>query len=138
MSAEIQGREAYLFPPRPALGIHLLPGYADWTGKAEFRGDNPPEGALISFYLKEFFGEEAAIRITNPEGQPVAKFKVIGNPGINRINWDLRPTKEFLTEYGGEGQKFVRAGEYTVELTYGKTKHTQKLQVEVAPGVETH
>jgi photosystem II stability/assembly factor-like uncharacterized protein len=137
MSMEIQTKEGYLFQPRPAFGIYLLPGFADWNGKAIFRGENPPEGALISFYLKEFLGEEATIKITSSAGQPVAKFKVTGTPGINRVNWDLRPTKEFLTEYGGEGQKFVKAGEYTVELNYGKTTHTQKLQVEIAPGIET-
>jgi len=137
MSMEIQRKEAYLFPPRPAFGIHLLPGFADWNGKAVFRGDNPPEGALISFYLKEFLGEQATIMITSSADQPVAKFKVTGTPGINRISWDLKPTKEFLNEYGGEGQKFVKPGEYNVKLNYGKTTHTQKLQVEIAPGIET-
>jgi hypothetical protein len=49
----------------------------------------------------------------------------------------LKPTKNLLTEYGGEGQKFVPAGEYTISLSYGDTTATQKLKVEVAPGVET-
>jgi len=33
--------------------------------------------------------------------------------------------------------KFVKPGEYTVTLVYGKTKVTHKLQVEIAPGIET-
>ena len=51
--------------------------------------------------------------------------------------WDLKLSKEFLTEYGGEGDKFVRPGEYEVTLTHGKTKQTQKLKVEIAKGIET-
>jgi hypothetical protein len=137
MSLDVQTKEAYLFPPRPAHAIHLLPGFADSTGKAIFRGENPPEGALLTFYLKAYTGEDAKIKIANAAGRTVAKFKTAGTPGFNRINWDLRPTKDLLTEYGGEGQKFVPAGEYTVTLSYGPTTSTQKLQVTVEPGVET-
>ena len=67
----------------------------------------------------------------------MAKLKLVGTPGINRFSWDLKPTKDLLTEYGGEGQKFVRPGEYTVTLKYGKTTATQKVKVEIAPGLET-
>ena len=137
MSLEIQQKTAYLFPPRPAHGIHLLPGFADSTGKAIFRGDNPPPGALLTFYLKTFTGDEAKIKIANSAGQPVAKFKMPGTPGFNRINWDLTPTKDLLTQYGGQGQKFVPAGEYTITLTYGEATSTQKIQVTMEPGVET-
>ena len=124
-------------PPRPVHGIHLLPGFADSTGKGIFRGENPPEGALLTFYLKSFTGEEAKITIKNAAGRPVAKFKLPGTPGLNRINWDLQPTKDLLTEYGGQGQKLVSAGEYTISLSYGEATSTQKIQVTVEPGVET-
>ena len=126
-----------MFPPRLALGAHLLPGFSDWGGKAVFRGENPPEGALITFYVKAYTGEPLKIKITNATDQPVAKFTVTDAPGLHRINWDLKPTKDLLIEYGGEGQKFVKPGEYKVTLTYGKYTQTEKLQVEIAPGVET-
>ncbi len=100
-------------------------------------GENPPEGALLTFHLKAYTGEQVKIKITNSEGQPVAKFKLTGTPGLNRINWDLKPTKDLLTEYGGEGQKFVKPGEYTVTLNYGQATDTQKLKVDIAPGIET-
>jgi hypothetical protein len=67
----------------------------------------------------------------------VANLTAPGTPGLNRITWDLKPAKDVLNEYGGEGQKFVRAGEYTVTLTRGKLKQEQKLKLDVAPGVET-
>ncbi|MFZ2509445.1 MAG: hypothetical protein WAW79_13345 [Steroidobacteraceae bacterium] len=137
LTAELAQQDAFIFRPRDAHGAYLLPGSSDWTGKADFRGANPPEGASISFYLKLFLGEQLELKISNDLDQPVAKFKLTGTPGINRFNWDLRPTKDLLTEYGGEGQKFVRPGEYTIELAYGKFKATQKLKVEIAAGIET-
>ena len=45
--------------------------------------------------------------------------------------------KDLLVEYGGEGRKFVRPGEYKLTLTCGKAKHEQRLKVEIAPGIET-
>jgi len=137
LSAEVQAKEAHLFPPRAASGIYPLPGFADWNGKSVFRGENPPEGALITFYLREYTGEEVKIKIASAQGTPVAKFKMIGRPGMNRLAWDLKPTKDLLTEYGGEGQKFLKPGEYTITLEYRKTTETQKLKVEIAPGIET-
>ena len=137
LTTEIAQQDAFVFNPRDAFGVYLLPGSADWTGKADFRGANLPEGAIISFYLKSFTGEQIEIKISNALDQPVAKFKLTGTPGMNRFNWDLRPTKDVLTEYGGEGQKFVRPGEYTIKLKYGEISATQTVKVEIAPGIET-
>jgi len=135
---EILAGDAYLFPPRPAGAFVPMPGFADWGGTAVYRGENPKEGALITFFLREYTGEEAEIEIQNALEQPVAKIKAPGTPGFQRVAWDLKPSKELLTEYGGEGADlFVRPGEYTVSLKYGKTKLKQKLQVTVPPGVET-
>jgi hypothetical protein len=48
-----------------------------------------------------------------------------------------RHGRPLLTEYGGEGQKFVRPGQYKVTLTHGKAKSEQKLAVAIAAGIET-
>ena len=60
-----------------------------------------------------------------------------GTPGLNRTHWDLKPTKDLLIEYGGTGALFVRPGTYDVSMTYGTTKQTRKLRVDIAPGIET-
>jgi hypothetical protein len=67
----------------------------------------------------------------------MANLTAPGLPGLGRVNWDLKPTKDVLSEYGGEGQRLVRAGEYKVKLTYGKASSEQTLKVEIAPGIET-
>ncbi|HKC11728.1 MAG TPA: hypothetical protein VKI41_06685, partial [Vicinamibacteria bacterium] len=137
LSSDVLAKEAHLFPLRPAVGFYPLPGFVDWGGTAVFRGANPPEGALISFYLKEYTGDPVKIAIKAPGGRPVANLTAPGSPGLNRISWDLKPTKDLLFDYGGEGPRFVAPGEYTVTLTSGKTKQEQRLKVELAPGIET-
>ena len=137
LTPELQGKELHLFPPRPVFGIYRLPGFADWNGKAVFRGENPKEGALLTFWVKDFTGEEAEIEIKNSADHPMAKLKAPGTPGFNRVTWDLKPSEDLLVEYGSEGRKFVRPGDYTVTVTRGKAKSEQKVKVVIAEGIET-
>jgi hypothetical protein len=137
LTSEAAAAPAHLFPPRPAPGFHPLPGTSDWGGTAVFKGANPPAGAILTFHVAEYTGEPVKIEIETAGGQPVARLSAPGIAGFGRIAWDLKPSKELLTEYGGEGPKFVPSGEYTVTLKHGKTKMKQKLQVQIAPGIET-
>jgi photosystem II stability/assembly factor-like uncharacterized protein len=138
LTPEVLAKPAHLFSIAPARGFYLLSGFAEWNGKGVYRGDNPPEGALITFWVKEFTGEEVKIAITNSNGQPVANLKANGAPGLNRVNWDLRPTEDVLIKYGGDNpKKFVPSGEYTAELSYGKEKMKQTFRVEIVPGITT-
>jgi photosystem II stability/assembly factor-like uncharacterized protein len=137
LTPETRAKDAYLFAPRPALAVHRMPGFEEWAGSAVFRGENPPEGALLTYWIRTYTADPVKLAIKNAGGVPVANLIGTAAPGLHRLAWDLRPTKDLLTEYGGEGQKFVPAGEYTVTLTYGKATHEQKLRVDVAPGVET-
>ncbi len=69
--------------------------------------------------------------------QTVANLTTPGTPGLSRVVWDLKPSNDVLTQYGGEGRKFVKPGEYTVTMTIGKTTVKQKLVVTIAAGIET-
>jgi photosystem II stability/assembly factor-like uncharacterized protein len=139
LTADVRSRAAYLFAPRPAQARHLLPGWADSAGASgQFRGANPPEGAILDVWVKEYSNDPVKIAITTASGVPVANLTTPAVPGLSRVTWDLKLGKDMQTEYGGEGAAlFVRAGEYTVTLTHGKIKMEQKLRVDVAPGVET-
>ena len=138
LTPEVLAKEAHLFPPPPATAFYMLPGSADWAGKGVFRGENPPEGAQLTYFVKTYTGDPVKIAIAPAGGgPPVANLTGPGTPGLSRVTWDLKPSKDLLTDYGGEGQKPVRSGDYTVTLTYGKAKHEQKLRVETAPGIET-
>ncbi|MBC7882482.1 MAG: hypothetical protein H7Y37_14255 [Anaerolineae bacterium] len=137
ISSPVIASEAHLFTPATAQGFYQLPGFAEQTGDGIYRGDNRDPGALISFYIKNYTGDTIKLVITNSDDQPVANFKSTGTPGLNRVIWDLMPTKDFFSEYGGQGVTFVKSGEYKVTLTYGKIKQSQKFQVQIAPGIET-
>jgi hypothetical protein len=134
---EILAESAHLSAPPAAAAFVPMTGFADWNGAAVFRGENPKEGVPLTFWIREYTGDEVEIEIQNALEQPVAKWKAPAPPGFHRTFWDLKPSKELLTEYGGEGQLFVRPGEYTVTLKHGKTKSKQKLQVAVPAGIET-
>ncbi len=138
LTPEVIAKAAHLFSIPAARGFYLLPGFSDWAGKGIYRGDNPPEGALITFWIKEFTGDEVKIAITNADGQPVANLKAPGTQGIHRMNWDLRPTEDVLIKYGGQNAKlFVPSGDYTAELSYGREKMKQTFHVEIAEGIKT-
>jgi len=137
LDATVRAVAAHLFPIRPATGRHPLPGFSDWSGASEYRGANPPDGAMLSFWIKDGSYEPAKIEIKNAQGQTVANLTAPALPGIGRVTWDLKPTKDVLTDYGSEGALHVRPGTYEATLSAGSVKTSQKFEVAIAPGVET-
>jgi hypothetical protein len=136
LTPEIAAKPAHLFTVRPVTGAYLRPGYVDSTAKGIYRGANPAEGALFTVWVKEFTGDEIKIAVTKANGQPVANLKAPGAPGFTRLNWDLRPTKDVTTEYGGDDPKrLLPAGDYNADLTFGTTKVKQSFHVDLAEGI---
>ena len=138
LTADVAQKPAHLFPVRPAEGFEPLPGWVDSAGSSgTFRGANPSTGATLTVFVKEFTGDSISVAIKGPDGRPVANLSAPGTPGFSRLTWDLKPGKDVLTEYGGEGQKFVRPGDYEATLTHGSVTETQKITVTMAQGIET-
>src|SRR5579883_3172316 len=54
----------------------------------EFSGENPPYGALISYYLPRAV-RSARIDVTDGAGHVIRSLPVDGSPGLHRISWDL-------------------------------------------------
>ncbi len=135
-TSEIATKSAHLFTVRSVIGAYLQPGFADSNGKGVYRGQNPPEGAIFTVWVKEFTGDEIKIAVTKSTGQPVANLKAAGAPGFTRLNWDLRPTKDVSVEYGGDDPKrLLPAGDYNAELTFGSLKAKQAFHVDLAEGI---
>jgi len=133
---EIASKPAELFSVRSLTGAYLQPGFVDSNGKGIYRGQNPPEGALFTVWVREFTGDEIKIVVTKSTGQPVANLKAPGTPGFTRLSWDLRPSKDVIAEYGGDDPKrLLPAGDYTAELTFGATKMKQTFHVDLAEGI---
>jgi len=137
LTADVQNEPAHLFPVPAAFGYEPLPGWADWGGGAgTYRGVNPPVGATFNVWMKQFTGESISLAVKTAAGQPVATLTSPGVPGLSRVVWNLKPTADVLTEYGGGGSKFVHPGDYEVTLTVGSLTRTQKFTVTLAPGLE--
>jgi photosystem II stability/assembly factor-like uncharacterized protein len=133
---EIAEKPAHLFGVRNVTGAYLQPGFVDSNGKGVYRGKNPEDGALFTVWVRQFTGDEIKIAVTKANGQPVANLKAPGTPGFTRLNWDLRPTKDVITEYGGDDPKrLLPAGDYNAELTFGQNKVKQSFHVEIAEGI---
>src|SRR5262249_61647614 len=107
------------------------------TATASPRGTTPPVGAILDVFVKDYTGDPVKISIASAAGRPVAALTAPGTPGINRVVWDLKPTKDLVVEYGGQGPKLVPSGDYKVTLAYGDVKQETTLTVEVVPGLET-
>jgi hypothetical protein len=138
LTPEVQRKDVHLFSIRPVMGRPLLPGWKESAGSAVFRGQNPPEGALISWYVRRYTGDSVKVAITGVGEKPVANFTQPGLAGIGRVTWNLRLTKDLINEYGGQDKdRLLAPGEYTVTLTFGDSKETQKFAVSIPPGVET-
>src|SRR5438874_1473815 len=136
LTSEIAAKPAHLFSVRPVIGAYMPTGFSEWNGKGVYRGANPAEGALFTAWVREFTGDEIKIAITNAAGVPVANLKGPGVAGFTRLNWDLRPTEDVLTKYGGDDpKKLMSTGDYTAELTFGQTKAKQTFHVDLVEGI---
>jgi hypothetical protein len=138
LTADVASKPAHLFPISPAVAYEQLPGWVDSNGGTGiYRGANPPAGAAIDVFVSAYTGDSISVSIKGADGRPVANLSAPGTPGFNRLLWDLYPSSELLTAYGGEGRKFVKPGEYEVTMTFGDTTATQKVTVSALPDVET-
>ncbi len=133
---EIAAQSAHLFTIRPAHGRLLLPGWFDSGGTGYFQGDNPPEGALLTVWVKEFTGEKLKVSIVDASAREVAKFEQPAVPGFTRLNWDLHLQKDYRFDYmGDDADRFVAPGDYTATLTLKDAKVKQTFKVTIEEGL---
>jgi photosystem II stability/assembly factor-like uncharacterized protein len=137
------GAPAHLFAAGPAT-IFLYWKDTSYRADGEYAGENPPDGALITYRLGEGDGP-AALRVTNAAGEVVRELAVPSSPGMHRVDWDLRWGLEEGTEtwepwehpklprpIGGRGP-WVSPGVYTLTLEARGTTTTQQLEVLADP-----
>ena len=88
----VLGQDAALFEPaKPGTRWLRIQRGGYGRGDLFFKGENPPEGALINYYLKARAGSSATLEISDPAGSLKTTYLLEGaEPGIGRIAWDLR------------------------------------------------
>jgi photosystem II stability/assembly factor-like uncharacterized protein len=84
--------DAYLFESsRPATRWLRISRGGYGRGNLFFRGENPPTGAMLHYYLKDKPAGPVTIEITDVSGLNKTTFTLDNaQPGINRLTWDFR------------------------------------------------
>jgi photosystem II stability/assembly factor-like uncharacterized protein len=164
MSAQVAAADLWLF--KPSTAYRVRPGYDQGTPVPmdETLAENPPDGAVVDYWLKEnakgpveleiFDSEGAVVRRfsssdpihqTNPKDVPIAvewirdESPLSAEPGMHRFVWDLHyplPKSVHRSLYGPTGV-WTLPGTYTVKLTANGKSSTQPLTVKSDPRINT-
>jgi hypothetical protein len=141
MTPDVLASEAHLFAIEPAEMIRYTadrPAQGDMT----FSGENPPDGAIIDYYLRDEPGE-ITLAIKDGKGVEITRLAPTRHVGVNRVIWNLRyPDLPVLETPGGRSRRapqgpLVVPGTYLAELIVGGRSWTQEFQVDEDPRIET-
>lgn len=155
--ADAMVADAFVFETRPATRW-VITGRDGDLGQRSWSGQNPPNGAIINYYLKSAAKDPVAITISDANGRLIRELR---NPprdsGVNRAVWDLRyegprqpadtgggqrrpPGASEEDEYGGRFAvtlgPYVTPGDYTATLRANGRTLTTKIQVRPDPRVQ--
>ncbi len=158
ISPQITASDAYLF--RPATGMRVRwDNYQDTPYPVETpAGQNPPDGAILDYFLKSAPTGEVTLTIYDDKGGEVNQFSSEAKPpdllpanapnywfapavalpkaaGVNRFAWDLRYPPPLSLPYGYNGD-LLGYTEYTMadHAIAGQTPRVQPQGPLVVPG----
>jgi len=164
MNAQVSAADLWLF--KPATAYRVRPGSDQGTPVPmdEPLAENPPDGAVVDYWLKEkakgpveleiFDGEGALVRRfssddllpkTDPNKLPIAmewirsEAPLAAEAGMHRFIWNLRyalPKSVHRSLYGPTGV-WTLPGNYTVKLTANGKNTSQALTVKMDPRINT-
>ena len=122
-SAVLQS-DTTLFPVEPAYQIRYTNLKAH-TGDMVFRGENPPSGAIIDYWLGRP-ADSVTVEVRDESKRLVQTLRPTRNRGVNRVIWNLRHADLPVRAGGGDDDEggggsnvpgpLVRPGTYTVAL----------------------
>jgi photosystem II stability/assembly factor-like uncharacterized protein len=133
--------EVHLFDPRPGVQwVDDITMRRQMGGQKHFEGENPPPGTAISYYLKTKPSGDVKVAISDIDGKVLRELTGTGEPGINRVQWDLRgtPPKRPANLPPGFGRRglvgpTIEPGVYVVKLTVGGKQYRTKLTIRADP-----
>jgi len=138
LSGDLLGKQFGVVPSRPAVQ-RLRTNGGDPTGAAVFIGDNPPDGAAISYYQRSrhLYGR-LKIEILDANGKVIADLPASKRPGLNRIVWNMLekpPHVPPAAQLAFSGTQGVRAlpGNYTLRITDNGKAYESPLVVGIDP-----
>ena len=113
-----------------------IAGQGGWSeGDATFTGQNPPSGAVITYYQRSrhLFGP-INLEVLDAQGNLVDTIPPSKRRGINRVTWTMQvkpprvPRAATVAFAGSQGPRVV-PGTYTVRLTKGSQVYQAKLDI---------
>jgi photosystem II stability/assembly factor-like uncharacterized protein len=135
--AVLAGNLAVL-PSRPAV-LYVGATLRDFPGDAEFSGPNPPDGAMITYYLKSrhIFGK-LSLEVLDASGKVVQTLPAGPRQGVNRVFWNMRLPAPKSAAAPGLGARTlagppVAEGKYTIRLTKGDDVSTGSIEIVADP-----
>ncbi|MEJ2186857.1 MAG: glycosyl hydrolase [Gemmatimonadota bacterium] len=141
LTPDILRAPAHLFSIGPAAMIRYTADKAA-EGDMAFHGRNPPDGAIIDYYLREAQDSgDVVLTVHDSTGARVATLRPSLRTGIDRTVWNLRhddlPVPTAMTRAGQHRPvpgPFVMPGTYTVQLTVdGQPRGRQTVRVDDDP-----
>nr|MDQ6872621.1 sialidase [Gemmatimonadota bacterium] len=113
-----------------------IPAQGGWAnGDASYTGDNPPDAAVITYYLKKrhIFGD-MKIEVLDAAGKVVGTVPSTKRRGLSRVRWStrLKPPKvppAASAAFGAAYGPRVLPGTYTVKMTKDDKVYTLPLQL---------
>ena len=136
LSEGILAKPLAFLPSRPIQQrIEANGGWAN--GDAQFVGDNPSDGAVISYYEphRHLFGK-IKIEVLDASGKVVDTLPASKRPGINRVVWTMRAPAPRVppaaqVAFGSTQGPRLLPGTYTARLTSGTDVLTTPLAITV-------
>ncbi len=131
---KIMGAPLTFLPARPVQ--QRIQANGGWSiGDASFVGDNPADGAVITYYQpqRHLFGK-LKIEILDASGKVLDTLPASKRPGINRVFWGMRapaphaPPAAQIAFNSVQGPRMM-PGAYTARITSGSTVLTQPLAI---------
>jgi photosystem II stability/assembly factor-like uncharacterized protein len=122
LTPETLTTSAHLFVIKPT--VRFVSRGVRWPSRA-YLAPNPPFGAAIHLWLGAKAKGPVSLTILDSAGKAVAELKPVAEPGLQRVQWDLR------TGAGdGEEPALAPAGEYHVRLQVGAQVYSQRMRIE--------
>ena len=134
LSAATLASDATLIPGPPVE--QRIQGNGGWAeGNATYYGENPPSGAVITYYQKarHVIGR-MKLEILDANGNVVDEVPASKRRGLNRVSWPMRtkppqvPPAASLAFSSAQGERFL-PGSYTVRLSKAGQVTTEPLTV---------
>jgi photosystem II stability/assembly factor-like uncharacterized protein len=133
LTPENLSKDVFFIDSKPA--VQRIPAFGGWPGgDAAFRGPNPPNEAVITYYQKKrhIFGD-LKLEVLDADGKVVGTIPSGKRRGLSRVSWGMRlKAPKIPPAASGAGITTgprVLPGTYTVRMTKDQNVYTTPLVI---------